>query len=208
MDASFLETLGIGVVLFVSTNIDDIVLLSVFFADRRLAPRNIVAGQFLGIGALVAVSIVAGLAALTVPQRWIALLGLIPLLLGLRELWKLRGGQDADDDDDDAELVEQSAKIAERRALSQVLAVTGVTIANGGDNLAVYIPVFANDVAAIPAYVVIFTILTGVLCVAGHALINNALLGERVRRYGHILLPVVLIALGVWLLLGAWPVTP
>jgi cadmium resistance protein CadD (predicted permease) len=204
MEASPLATLGVGVALYVSTNIDDLVLLSVFFADRRLALRNVVVGQFAGIAALVAVSVVAALAALTIPQRWLAWLGLIPLLLGAYKLWELRGGET---EDEVSELAEKRGKIADRRAPAQVLAVAGVTIANGGDNVAVYVPVFASDAGAIPAYSLIFGVLTAVWCAAGFALVNNTLIGDRVRRYGHILLPVVLIALGVWLLLDAWPAT-
>ncbi|MFL5538288.1 MAG: cadmium resistance protein, partial [Longimicrobiaceae bacterium] len=57
-----LSLLGLAVAVFVSTNIDDIFLLSAFFADGHLRPRSIVAGQFLGIGVLVAASTLAALA--------------------------------------------------------------------------------------------------------------------------------------------------
>jgi len=75
-----LSQLGIGVVVFASTNIDDIFLLSAFFADPHLRPRSVVAGQFLGIGALVTASAVAALAAVVIPPGWSSLLGLVPAL--------------------------------------------------------------------------------------------------------------------------------
>ena len=84
-----------------------------------------------------------------------------------------------------------------------MFAVAGVTIANGGDNLAVYIPVFASSLRAIPIHMLTFAVMTGLWCLAGYALVNNALIGERIRRYGHIVLPVVLIAIGAWILRGA-----
>jgi cadmium resistance protein CadD (predicted permease) len=192
--ASALTTLTLGVTMFVSTNIDDIFLLAAFFADPRLASRHIVAGQFLGIGLLVAVSAAAALAALVIPAHWIALLGVLPLALGLRLLWQLRRPDDAED--------EPTALAAGR---SQVIAVAGVTIANGGDNLSIYIPVFANNVAAVPAYAAIFAVLTALWCVAGRALVNAPLAGAQIRKYGHVLLPAVLIGLGVWILRGAAP---
>ena len=68
--------MGGGVALYATTNIDDLFLLSAFFADPHLYPRNIVIGQFLGIGVLTAVSIVAA-AALAVPESWIAWSGLV-----------------------------------------------------------------------------------------------------------------------------------
>src|SRR2546425_10709908 len=48
-----LSVLGVAVVVFASTNIDDMFLLSAFFADATLLPLAVVVRQFLGIGALV-----------------------------------------------------------------------------------------------------------------------------------------------------------
>jgi cadmium resistance protein CadD (predicted permease) len=53
--------MGIGIVVFAPTSIDDVVVLSAFFADMRLSRRAIVVGQFLGIGARVLASVAAGL---------------------------------------------------------------------------------------------------------------------------------------------------
>jgi cadmium resistance protein CadD (predicted permease) len=84
--SSSLEAIAIGVTVFVLTNIDDVFLLTAFFADGRVRARAIVSGQLLDIGALVAASALAALTALVIPRAWIALLGLAPLALGLRLL--------------------------------------------------------------------------------------------------------------------------
>ena len=97
--SSLVSDLGIGIVVFASTNIDDIFLLAAFFADPRLRHRSIVIGQYLGIGALVLVSALAALLALALPEGWVALLGVVPLLLGLSRLRALRMdtvGEDVD----------------------------------------------------------------------------------------------------------------
>lgn len=190
-----LSLLGIGVVVFASTNIDDIFLLSAFFADPHLRHRSIVTGQFLGIGALVAASAVAALLALAVPEGWIALLGFVPLALGLRQLLALRRSGEP------AEEVEERGPAEQAR--SQALAVAGVTMANGGDNLGVYIPLFASDLGAIPIYAIIFAVLTALWCWIGYLLVNNRWFGQPLRRYGHRVLPVVLIGLGLYILSGA-----
>jgi cadmium resistance protein CadD (predicted permease) len=197
---SSLSPIAVGVALFATTNVDDIFLLAAFFADRHLRPRSVVLGQFLGIGALTALSAAAASASLVVPEGWMALLGLVPLVLGIQKLWHLRLGANEPTNDVEARDQEQ---LLERRIHSQVFAVAGVTIANGGDNLAVYIPVFATSLQAIPIFIFTFAVMTGLWCVAGFALVNNALLGQHIRRYGHILLPLVLIAIGVWILRGA-----
>src|SRR5262245_52004225 len=130
----------VGVVTFASTNVDDLFVLALLFADSELRPRSIVAGQLAGIGALVAASALAGLAAVAIPARWTALLGALPLALGVREMRVRRRSQRADADLDDAGGPPRSV------ARSQLLAVAAVTIANGGDNLAVYVPLFVSEI--------------------------------------------------------------
>ncbi len=78
--------LGVGVVVFASTNVDDILLLAAFFSDPTFTRRQIIAGQFLGIAALLAASAVCASLAVAVPPGWIELLGVAPLALGLRGL--------------------------------------------------------------------------------------------------------------------------
>src|SRR5262245_9240286 len=88
--------LGPAAVVFAVTDIDDLVLLAAFFGDRRLQPRAIVAGQFIGIGVLTAASVLAAYAALAVPAGWTSLLGLAPLGLGIHKLWQLWRGSHED----------------------------------------------------------------------------------------------------------------
>jgi type IV secretory pathway TrbL component len=66
MDTSMLETVALGIVLFVTTNLDDIFLTMAFFADPGLDRRAVVVGKFLGIGLLVAASVAAAALAVAV----------------------------------------------------------------------------------------------------------------------------------------------
>lgn len=196
-----LGVLGVAVVVFASTNVDDVFLLAAFFADRHLRRRSVVVGQFLGIGALVAASAATAWASLAVPDGYPALLGIVPLALGLGKLWRLRHAErESRPDDSD---VREAEERAERRTGSQLLAVAGVTVANGGDNLGVYIPLFARDPGLVPLYALVFTVMTALWCFAGYRLAVNRVIGTQLRRYGHIALPVVLIVLGAWILVGA-----
>jgi cadmium resistance protein CadD (predicted permease) len=67
--AELISLIGIGVTAFVATNIDDIVVLMVFFSSSNFQARHIVIGQYLGIGSLVAISALGLLIALVVPSR-------------------------------------------------------------------------------------------------------------------------------------------
>ena len=77
--------------LFMATNIDDIIVLSLFFArgaGRRGTTTRILVGQYLGfagiLGAAVLVTIGAGA---FLPSETIPYFGLIPLALGLWAAW-------------------------------------------------------------------------------------------------------------------------
>jgi cadmium resistance protein CadD (predicted permease) len=65
-----------------------------------------------------------------------------------------------------------------------------VTVANGGDNLGVYIPLMASvettDSLIIAAA---FLILTGIWCILSYKLVYNRFIGEKILRYGHLILP-------------------
>lgn len=173
-----------------------------------MTTRSVVIGQFAGIGALVAASAVAALAAIAVPEGWVALLGLVPLALGVRELWLLGRAGGVEGDASEASQTQHRERGLERRTHSQVLAVMAVTIANGGDNLSVYIPLFAKDVRLIPAYAAIFAVMTAILCAVGHGLVNNRVAGQLVGKYGHIALPFVLVGLGLYILSDAFALLP
>jgi len=194
---------SIGIVVFASTNIDDIFLLAAFFADPRLRHRSIIVGQYLGISVLVLTSVVAALMALVVPEGWVALLGVAPLLLGFRKLMALRAETLGGEGRSDERRIQDQEHNGQRRLNSEVLAVAGVIIANGADNVAVYVPLFATALEALATYALTFAVMTGVWCALGHLLVNNKVLGGAIRRYGHIVLPVVLIVLGFYILSGA-----
>lgn len=194
-----LETLLVGIMLFVSTNIDDVFLTMAFFADPRLDTRAVVLGKYAGIAALVAASVAAAACALAVPQEWIALLGLAPLGLGIQRLWSACRTRDsvADDGADD------SRGDTAESLTGQVASVAAITAANGGDNLGVYIPVFAENLPLVPVYIVIFAVMTGLWCLVGRALVTHRLVAATMRRLAGVLLPYVLIGLGLWILSGA-----
>ena len=58
---SFLSLIGLALLLFASTNMDDIFILVGFFADRRYSSRDVVVGQFGGIAVLFGVSLAGAL---------------------------------------------------------------------------------------------------------------------------------------------------
>lgn len=185
---------GQAVGLFAVTNVDDILVLSLFFAQgagHRGSARRIVLGQYLGFASILAVAGAAAFGATFLPESVIPYLGLLPLLLGLkaaRQAWRQR---------DEAEGEEEAGREGGPRALE----VAAVTFANGGDNIGVYVPVFATAGAGgTVVYAAVFLVLVAVWCLAGRYFATRRVIAEALGRWGHVLLPLVLIALGLLIL--------
>lgn len=198
-----LETVFVGIMLFASTNIDDIFLTMAFFADPRLAPGSVIIGKCVGIAAIVAASAAAAACALTVPHEWIALLGLAPLGLGLHRLWSAWRAPAQMPAAEGKEPGDAAPDTPGGSFIPQAISVAAITAANGGDNLGVYIPVFAQDLGVVPVYTAIFAVMTGLWCVVGRALVSHRLVAATMRRLATVLLPYVLIGLGLWILSDA-----
>ncbi|GAB3199154.1 cadmium resistance transporter [Nocardioides hungaricus] len=189
MITSALQAIG----LFLVTNIDDIIVLSLFFArgaGQRGTTTKIVVGQYLGFGAILLASVAVTFGAgLFLPDDAIPYFGLIPLALGLWAAWQVwRNG----DDDDDS--------VADRPI--SALTVAAVTFANGGDNIGVYVPVFLTvGTAAVVAYCVVFLALVLVLVLAAKFVATRKPIAEVLERWEHVLFPLVLILLGLVILI-------
>jgi cadmium resistance protein CadD (predicted permease) len=127
----------------------------------------------------------ASLLALAVPAEHLKWLGLAPIALGVF-------------------MLSRPASAEEAPTASGLLQVTVVTIANGADNVAVYVPLFATrDAQAIAIMAAVFSVLLALWCGAARWLVHHPAAGAPLRRWGPRLVPWVLIALGAWILAGA-----
>jgi cadmium resistance protein CadD (predicted permease) len=122
-----------------------------------------------------------------VPPEWIGLLGLLPVAIGVRHFLRRHQGEDEGP--------------ALKRAAG-VFAVAAVTFANGGDNIGIYTPLFASsDLAQLLVILAVFFVLLGVWCAAGALLGGHPAVKKTLDRYGHIIVPFVLIGLGIYIII-------
>jgi cadmium resistance protein CadD (predicted permease) len=130
MSAGLPAVLGLAAGAFASTNIDNaVVTVAMVAAAPPERARRIAAGQVVGFATLVMAALGMALLLFEISTRVIGLLGLVPLALGIRGLMGLRHAESRD-------------RMARRAFGSGFLTATLVTIGAGGDNLAVYIPLF------------------------------------------------------------------
>ena len=181
-----------GVALFGATNGDDLLLLVAWFADPRRSAGHVVAGQYLGQVAILASAGVAAAAALVIAGPWVRLFGVIPIAIGIVRLGRLVTVRSS---------TEGAAAASTVRGIAGVAALT---IASGADNLGVYTPVFAtHPTREIAVLVGVALAMTALWCAVGYVVARHPRTGASARRWGDVLVPFVLIAVGVSVLAAA-----
>ena len=212
MAAGLGADLGVAAAAFVGTNVDNTVVAMAMVAGAPLErARRIAIGQIIGFVVLVVVSAAAAAVLYEFSTAVVGLLGLVPLAIGVRGLVGLArrhpGGEAEANAVPGAPAGAQKRRRRrpEERAVGRSLTAAAlVTIAAGGDNLAVYIPLFrVGGASNIGVIVAVF--------MAGEALVTWVVLsGGRhprargaMERLGHVAVPILLCCVGILVLVQA-----
>lgn len=188
-----IETLILSVTSFVGTNIDDMFINTLFFseAETEADSKSVVCGKYLGIGTLIILSILGAFGLQFLPQHYICYLGLVPICLGIKEIISNAKSKENGEVNDNV-----------KRSTNKVINTALITMANGADNIGVYIPLFAGfAVWQIVLAVCVFFVLIAIWCFLGKALADLPVIRNLLNRYKTVVVPVVYIALGLYILL-------
>jgi cadmium resistance transport/sequestration family protein len=196
-----------GIIAFFATNIDDIIILLLFFSqiNGNFRRRHIFFGQYLGFTAIIIASLPGFLGGLVVRRELIGLLGILPIAIGIKQLVSR-----------EAETIEVQTVTSDFKQpsdrnpiVSFVLSllhpntykVAAVTFANGGDNISIYIPLFAgHSFASLGVILSVFFVMVGVWCFIAYLLTLHPTIADILTRYGNIIVPYVLICLGLFIM--------
>lgn len=183
-----LETVPAALLTFAGTTLDDIFVVTVIFAAARSRQdqMRIVCGEYIGIMTTFFLGIVGALAANLIPDRFIGLLGLVPIALAIAEIIEHHRGESEE---------EKSPKSL------GILSVALLSLSNGGDNIGVYIPMFASySVPQLAVTGIVFLLCIGVFCLIAKSIGSLPVLRRFILRYKHILVPAILLLLGLYIL--------
>lgn len=187
-----------AVLSFISTNIDDIFILMLFFAQKTMPSqkRQIVYGQYLGIGFTVAAGMAGAWILKLISLERIHFFGVVPLGMGVREIVKHFKEEDGKENPE-----KESVSLKKEKNL--LWSVMFLAIANGADNLGVYIPLFAGYHAGQMVIVCsVFAVMIGLWCLLAEKIVSFEQLGNFLRKYRYVIVPVVLIGLGIHIMFG------
>ena len=182
-----LTTLLTSVGAYIGTALDDLFILTLLFSQTEDIShrKSILQGQVLGVGILVAVSLLGAAGLQLLPPWAIGLTGLIPLALGARELFRRAKHEEG----------------ASSPLSASLLRVALLAIANGADNVGIYAPLFAGyDLQQKLLSILLFAAMTVIWCALAALLSSQPVLHNVLLKYKRTLVPVVLIALGIYIL--------
>lgn len=194
---------------FIVTNIDDIFVLMLLFSqvksqvktseglkgmqtkNKPISSKDIVIGQYLGFVLLVVVSLLGTFGVMLIPEKWVGLLGLIPIYLGIMLFIK------GEDEDESAIL----SSLNSGKYNSVFLSVAFITFANGGDNIGIYVPFFSTlTMNQLAVTVITFFIMVAIWCFIGYRLAAFKHVSETLENYGRWIIPIVFIGLGIYIM--------
>jgi cadmium resistance protein CadD (predicted permease) len=187
-----------AVAMFIATNLDDLFVLMIFFSNKEFTARQIVLGQYIGVMALIAVSALSYFLKLIIPVNWIGLLGILPIIIGLKNLKDLKDNRKISAN---YNTNKENNGFFSKFKNSKSFLVALVSFTNGGDNIGVYVPLFASiNPLQVLVVISVFLVMIAVWCYISFNLVKNSILGDKIKKYGHILLPFVLIFIGITIL--------
>jgi cadmium resistance protein CadD (predicted permease) len=202
-------TLIIGISTAIATTFDDNLYLTAFFGkvNRTFRPQHIILGEFMGFTVLVLASLPGFFGGLIIPHTWIGLLGFLPVAIGINHLLR----QEDEEEVVQAVSIDFNSRAKPQHHKKSLLAtlrdpqtyrVSAVTIANGGNNIGIYVPLFASsNLPSLGIILCVCYLTLGIWCFLSYHLTRNPVITPVLARYGRKVCPFVLIYLGFSILM-------
>jgi cadmium resistance protein CadD (predicted permease) len=175
-----------SIIAFAAADIDDLIVLTLFFADERFQSWQVVLGQYLGVSGVIALCLLGAGPVSHLPHILIRALGIVPIAVGLHKLLtrRTRG------EDNRAPRKSSSA--------AKVFVVAGVSFADCSDALAIFTPLYVRSSAPEKVLItMVFLVLIGAWCGIARFLTRHRALETRTRRMLDFVAPWALIGLGL-----------
>ncbi|OUL26037.1 transporter [Nostoc sp. RF31YmG] len=200
-----LGTSIIGISAAIATTFDDNIYLTAFFGkvNHVFRPKHVICGEFIGFTILVIASLPGFFGGLVLPEAWIGLLGILPIAIGISNLMS-RENESEIIQDVSLDFKHSVKSKRQRNSLwatirdPQTYRVSAVTIANGGNNIGIYVPLFAStNLPSLGVILCVCYLTVGLWCFISYNMTRNPLMAPVLARFGRKIFPFVLIWLGL-----------
>ena len=182
---------ALAVWLFLLTNIDTVVVIGAFCADNDYRLGEVFVGHYLSFCFGLSIAVAGAFLAAELFGSWTFLLGVIPLSLGLWGLFR-RPPESA---------VAASPTVPNSLGRIGVVAVTGIGLT--GENIAVYIPFFADlSLHELGLVVGIYLVGGAVVFLVGLVLVYRVATDDLPETIDRWLVPTVLVIVGSYVIVS------
>lgn len=183
-----------SVAAFISTEVDDLLSLFILMGAARNSRDKVAVtiGKYLGLALLCVCSAVFASYISRVPSHWLGLLGVLPLVIGIKEMIEAfrEGNKEVPEKD-----------LSGFAFLRLLLATLIVTVADGGDNIAVYIPYFTSlNLTGCIVTAVVFILLQGAFCGLAWFVVDIDSVKKVLSRIKKFLVPLLFLFLGIFIM--------
>lgn len=195
-----MQTLFEAVFTFLGTNIDELFILVTLYLElgNNLKKREIITGQYLGLSFLILVSFIGSLGTILIPEKYIPLLGIVPIFFGIKELLEYLRSKKTDPDEESIAFYDQQSTTSER-----ISRITLIFIASGADNISLYLSLFAQQTYRESLVtIIVFLVLLPIWSRLAQSFSNLPILENTIHKYKDVLVPIIFIALGIHILFG------
>jgi cadmium resistance protein CadD (predicted permease) len=177
---------------YVATNMDNFILLAALLARYRRQTISVAAGYFTCVLILVIVGFGISVIADYMPVRYLGLLGIVPIYLGVVELVRLYRGKEKTTADTET-VLDSNHKVFLTTLISQ--------LGNGTDTILIFGILFADSTRSADALIMITLAAMAIIfvLVAMYA-VRHPAISSVISRYAGRVLPFILIIVGVYVL--------
>ncbi|MCC5894338.1 MAG: cadmium resistance transporter [Alkalibacterium sp.] len=189
-----MSVLFTALVSYIGTSIDYIIVLILLFAHIRKNSKGIMAivlGQYVGLGILLGISILAAYGLGFIREDWVGFLGLVPIFLGLKVAFEK-------EEEGEAEEAVESSFVKHKNVFWSVVFLM---LALGGDNLGVYIPLFAAfSLSELVLTIGVYFVLSAGLLFGTYKIAEVNKVSNWVEKYERVLVPLVFVGIGLYIM--------
>ena len=177
----------ISLIAFVSSNIDDIIILTVLFAQAvgKKDRVNILIGQYVGIFTLLFVSFVIAtflVKATNMPLNW---LFIVPMLLGINKLIEKKNNEDFS------------------QPTISIFQVVILTIASGADNIGIYIPmIIKQSLNETVIFLIVFALMVPIWWFVGKKIGSLETIKKMIKKNEKLVVTLIYFVIGIWIIFG------
>ncbi len=183
-----LSAIVMGVVAFASTNADNLLVLSSLRSIGAVGGRGLASGYLLGLAGVLVLTLLVGALSRLIPVHLVGFLGVVPIVLGLRQLVGDSGPDDGRAASGDG-------------GRGEVALVATLQLANSGDTVAVGAPLLAESAIVPGLFTLAAFVATGIAWLwLIEAVVRLAGVRVFLERYAPRVGPFLMMAVGSYVL--------